>query len=160
MMRIPQTLAAWEHTYTPDWRFDTANFSVIFYADDEDQHPADHFSCSKDIAFAESGNDGAWFCAVVAVYGSDENLIAYDTLGGCSYGSVREFYSSHRWQYSRRQRKWITDPKSRAWKALEARRPRRSDGTRADGHYFPDMIRAAVAEAKQQIALAREGFVA
>lgn len=156
-MKIPKTLDAWEYTYNADWRFDTANFSVIFYADEEDMMPEDCFQFPEDIAFARSGNDGAWFCAVVAIYGPDEQLLAYDTLGGCSYGSVREFYSSHRWQYSRRQRRWITDPKSRAWKACEARRPRRSDGSRADGGYFTDMVRTAVREAKQKIALRREG---
>jgi hypothetical protein len=157
MMRIPQTIDAWETIYSPDWRFDTANFSVIFYADDEELDPHDSFDCEKDVEFAQSGNDGAWFCAVVAVYGPDGQLIAWDTLGGCSYNSVREFYSAHRWQYSRRQRRWITDPKSRAWKACEARRPRRADGSRMDGHYFPSMVREAVRAAKHAVALAQNG---
>jgi tRNA A37 N6-isopentenylltransferase MiaA len=73
------------------------------------------------------------------------------SLGGCSYNSFKEFYSSHRWQYSRRQRQWIKDPKSRAWKACEARRPRRADGSRMDGQYFPSMVREAVGAARDTI---------
>lgn len=156
-MTIPKTLSAWETTYNPDWRFDTANYSVIFYADDEDMVPEDSFEFPDDIERAKSGNLHDWFCAVVAVYGPDGSLLAYNTLGGCSYGSIREFHSAHRWQYSRKQRRWITDPKSRAWKACETRRPRLPNGSRADGHYFPDMVRQAIREARQQVALTREG---
>lgn len=134
--------------YNALWQFRTANYSIALFAEEEDLNPADSFCDPRDIAFASDGNPAHWFRAVVAVYGPTGELIGSDYLGGCSYGSFREFYSAHRWQYSRRQRKWITDPKSRAWKACEARRPRREDGTRADGHYFPQMVRAAISEAK------------
>jgi hypothetical protein len=127
-MKIPQTLDAWEYKYTPDWRFDTDNFSVIFYADDEDMAPED---------------DGTWFCAVVAVYGPDEKLLAYDTLGGCSYDSVREFYTSHR----------DRDPMNRNCSIMRA-----AHGQNVSiCHYFPDMVRTAVREAKHKIELARAG---
>lgn len=130
------------------WQFNTANYSIAFFAEPEDLDPSDSFSDPRDIEFANDGDPAHWFCAVVAVYGPDGSRVAFDTLGGCSYGSFREFYSAHRWQYSRNQGKWITDPKSRAWKACEARRPRREDGSRMDGHYFPQMVRAALNEAR------------
>lgn len=143
MMNIPKTLDAWETEFNPDWRFDTANFTVIFYADDEDLAPEDSFEFAEDIDRARSGNLHDWFRAVVAVYGPDEKLIAYDTLGGCSYDSLREFYTSHR----------DRDPMNRNCSLMRAERGENM----VICHYFPDMVREAVREAKQQIALAREG---
>jgi hypothetical protein len=130
------------------WQFHTANYSIALFAEHEDVNPSDSFDNPKDVEFASDGDPAHWFCAVVCVYGPDGAVIGMDMLGGCSYHSFREFYSAHRWQYSRTQRKWITDPKSRAWKACEAQRPRRSDGSRMDGHYFPQMVRAALNEAR------------
>ena len=66
--------------------------------------------------------------------------IAWDTLGGCSYGSFREFYCAAVQPHA-------TQMDHRAWKACEARRPRRADGT-----YFTDMVRVAVAEARRHVA--------
>jgi hypothetical protein len=130
------------------WSFETARYTVAFFALDEDILPSDSFEFQRDIDFASTGDPAHWFCAAVGVYDEHGDLIGHDYLGGCSYNSFREFYSAHRWQYSRRQGKWITDPKSRAWKACEARRPRRPDGSRADGHCFPSMVRAAIRKAK------------
>lgn len=139
------------NAFMPDcalWQFATPRFRVVLFAEEEDISPADSFEREDDIAFASDGDPAHWFCATVAVYGPDGVIWGRDTLGGCSYTSFREFYSAHRWQYSRRAKRWITDPKSRAWKACEARRPRRPDGSRADGHYFPDMVREALREAR------------
>lgn len=144
---IPSTLAEFDRYSVAEWRFETERYAILFWAAEEYLDPA------------RSGNLHDWFCAVVAVYSTegDGELLGWDTLGGCSYGSLREFHAAHRWQYSRHQRKWITDPKSRAWKALEARRPRRTDGTRADGHDFPSMVREAVREARVKVATRSEG---
>ena len=133
------------------WRFDTARFTVALFAEDEDTPPKGHFCDPRDEAFASDGDPAHWFCAVVAIYDENGERIAHDVLGGCSYNSFREFYSAHRWQYSRRAKGWITDPKSRVWKACEARRPRRLDGSRMDGHYFPDMVRTAIGEARAHL---------
>lgn len=136
------------------WEFHTHRYAIAFFALEEDMSPRDSFSDERDIAFASDGDPAHWFCAAVVVYRQDEPEgdfieVGSDILGGCSYGSFREFYSAHRWQYSRRQGKWITDPKSRAWKSCEARRPRRPDGSRMDGHYFPGMVREAIREARE-----------
>ncbi len=129
------------------WQFCTPRFRVVLFAEPEDMDPADSFSDERDIEAVRLGAV-EWFSATVIVYGPDGEVWGRDDLGGCAYKSLREFYSSHRWQYSRRQDRWITDPKSRAWKACEARRPRRADGSRMDGGYFTDMVRTALGEAR------------
>ena len=141
------------------WRFDTARYTVAFWAEAEDSAPEDSFCDQRDVEYASNGDPAHWFCAFVGIFDEDGECIGSDALGGCSYGSFREFYSAHRWQYSRNQRKWITDPRSRAWKACEARRPRRNDGSRMDGHYFPDMVRQAIADARTTLGMHRDGGV-
>lgn len=139
------------------WQFNTARYTIAFWAEPEDMAPEDSFCDERDIAYAREDDPAHWFCAFIGVFDEDGECLGHDCLGGCSYGSFREFYSVHRWQYSRRQRRWITDPRSRAWKACEVRRPRREDGSRMDGHYFPQMVREAVREARHAVALASEG---
>lgn len=78
------------------WRFDTARLSVTFHATEEDLAPEDSFQFPEDVAFARSGDPAAWFCAWVVVWDEDGRPVAWDTLGGCSYNSFREFYASHR----------------------------------------------------------------
>lgn len=141
------------------WRFDTARYTVAFWAEEEDLAPEDRFRDERDIEYARSGDPAHWFCAFVGVFDEDGVCLGHDCLGGCSYGSFREFFSAHRWQYSRRQGKWITDPRSRAWKACEACRPRREDGSRADGHCFPGMVREAISEARLTLGMNRDGDV-
>ena len=133
------------------WRFDTARYTIAFWAENEDLAPEDCFCDERDIAYAREDDPAHWFCAFVGVFDENGECLGYDCLGGCSYGSFREFYSAHRWQYSRRQHQWITDPRSRAWKACNARR-RGQNGT-----YFTDMVREAVREARVAVALASEG---
>lgn len=135
------------------WEFKTARFAVLFWAEEEDSAPQDHFTNKRDIKFAHQGG-AHWFCAFVGVFNLDTgDCVAWDCLGGCSYGSFREFYSSHRWQYSRNQKKWITDNKSPAWKACEAKRPRDANGRRQDGGYFNDMVHEAITSARAKLGL-------
>lgn len=157
MNSLPKRIDPDTYTDFALWRFDTAKYTILLVALWECDNPADHFDDSRDIDYANSGEAAHWFCAAVGVYDRDGDLVGSDYLGGCSYGSFAEFYSAHRWQYSRRQKQWIKDPKSRAWKACEARRPRRADGSRADGHYFPDMVRQAIREARNSVAMASQG---
>lgn len=158
MMTIPKTINPESSTIDSAlWEFRTARYTIALFALDEDMHPSQSFTDERDIAFACDGDPAHWFCAAVAVYDSEGDEIATDYLGGCSYGSFREFYSAHRWQYSRRQRRWITDPKSRAWKACERLRPRRANGTRVAGSYFTDMVREAIREARLHVAHESEG---
>src|SRR5215469_10050134 len=78
------------------WQFKTAKFTVAFWAEDEDLNPADRFCDEQDIEFASDGDPAHWFCAFVGVFDADGRAVAHDCLGGCSYNSFREFYTSHR----------------------------------------------------------------
>lgn len=133
------------------WQFSTQRYTVALFALDEDRSPEDSFCDDRDVAFASDGDPAHWFCAAVGVYDEHGDLIARDYLGGCSYNSFCEFYSAHRWQFSRRQNKWITDPRSRAWKACNAARKGQN------GTYFTDMVCEAIREARLAVALASEG---
>jgi hypothetical protein len=147
---MPRTLSQLDRSHDILWRFDTAQYTVAFWAEPEDMSPEDHFCDERDIAFAREDDPAHWFCAFVGVFKGENDdtaeLIGYDCLGGCSYNSFREFYSSHRWYYSRRQQRMITDNKSRAWKTLDA--TARKTG-RKSGSYFCDMVRQAIREARQ-----------
>lgn len=119
------------------WQFDTANFRVICHAEADDMRPEDAFEQPEDVAFALEENPAHWFCAFVSVwFGDDENnliCLAHDVLGGCSYRSFEEFVSSHR----------SPDPENRNTLAMKANK-------RVICHYFPDMVRQAIAAARAE----------
>jgi hypothetical protein len=122
------------------WQFHTERYSVAFFAEEEDIDPADSFEFDDDIAFAREDDPAHWFCAVVVVYGPDGKQIGSDVLGGCSYNSFREFYSSHR----------DRDPANRNTLAMKA-------SNRAICHYFPDMVRQAISDARATLGMDRDG---
>lgn len=76
------------------WEFNTANFRVTLEIEPEDMAPEDSFQFQEDIDAVRNG-DVEWFCAIVAVYYKGRK-IAWDSLGGCAYRSVEDFYTSHR----------------------------------------------------------------
>jgi hypothetical protein len=129
-----------EHKYGVLWQFDTARYTVAFWAEDEDMDPADGFTDQRDIEFASTGDPAHWFCAFVGVFNAKGTCLGYDVLGGCSYNSFEEFYSSHRWRYSRRQKRFVKDPRSRAWK---------TNGRAYCSTYFVSMVHRAIREARQ-----------
>jgi|SRR6185312_2272160 len=121
------------------WTFETARFAVEFHAEPEDLDPADSFEFPEDIEFATSGDPEHWFGA--AVYVRDKatgEIIGRDYLGACSYNSFLEFYTSHRGK----------DPENRNILAMKARNT-------VICHYFPDMVRQAIADARRSVARAR-----
>lgn len=117
------------------YRFETARFAVICRAEPEDCPPGDSFEFADDIAFATSGEPAAWFCAIVDVRDKEDGLLlGRDVLGCCSYRSFEEFVTSHR----------DSDAANRNTLALKAQK-------RAVCHYFPDMIREALHNAREAI---------
>ena len=111
------------------WSFETERFRVEFHAEQEDLDPADSFEREDDIAFAREDDPAHWFCAAVYVRLKDTGeIIGRDYLGGCSYNSFREFYTSHRQE------------------------PRNTLASKASGvvsvTYFPSMVREACKEAR------------
>ena len=116
------------------WEFRTARYAIALFAEEEDLNPRDSFEFEEDIAFASDGDPAHWFCAIVAIYDQNGDKIAWDVLGGCSYRSFREFYSSHR----------DRDPMNRNCSIMRAKQGQNVSIC----HYFPDMVRAAVSEAR------------
>lgn len=123
------------------WEFCTANFRVRLEIEPEDMDPADSFDCEEDVEAVRSGAV-EWFCASVRVYFQGRE-IARDSLGGCAYNSVREFYTSHRTSEPDGRNCSIQTPAGRAYSV---------------GHYFPSMVAEATAEARKAFRREREKF--
>ena len=117
------------------WQFETQRFRIALEIESEDMDPADSFCFDEDIAAVRNG-DVEWFCAIVAVY-LDGNRVAWDSLGGCAYRTIREFYTSHR----------DGDPMNRNCEAMRAKH----GGNVCICHYFPDMVRQAVRDARKAL---------
>lgn len=126
------------------WSFETARLFVGFYAEPEDMDPADSFEFPEDIKAVRNG-DVEWFCAAVRVYLKGEDgayctdwrEIGADYLGGCAYHSVHDFYTSHR----------DADPMNRNCSVMRAARGENVSIC----HYFPDMVKQALDDARATI---------
>ena len=117
--------------YETAWQFKTARFTIALEIAPEEMDPADSFQFDDDIEAVRNG-DIAWFVARVSVYLDGERL-ASDTLGGCAYKTIREFYTAHR----------DLDPANR--NTIETLK------THTICHYFPSMVREAVSQARHVI---------
>jgi hypothetical protein len=120
------------------WTFETARFLVEFTAEPEDMDPADSFQFDDDIAFARQDEPAHWFRAKVAVYLKGESSwqdleIGTDYLSACSYNSSEEFVTGHR------------DPDA-------SHRNCSLYPGRIVCHYFPSMVREAIADARRNLA--------
>ena len=114
------------------WSFETARFVVVLYAEPEDMDPADSFEFADDIAFARTGDFAHWFCAVVEIEDkATGEILGRDTLGGCSYNSLAEF-----WQYH-----FAAPAECRNTLARKAKGIYTCD-------YFPSLVREAISEAR------------
>lgn len=114
------------------WSFETARLKVALEIEPEDMDPADSFEFPEDIEAVRSG-EVAWFQASVVVY-VDGLEVGRDSLGGCAYKTVEEFYQSHR----------DPDPANRNTLAMKARHT-------SIGHYFPEMVSIALDEARKTL---------
>ena len=129
------------------WSFETARFRVALEISPEEMDPADSFEFDDDIEAVRSGAV-EWFCATVTVYfidreNDDLREIGFDTLGGCAYKTVREFYTSHR----------DKDPMNRNCSLMRAAHAKEHEGRAVViCHYFPDMVRQAIHDARRHLA--------
>ena len=119
------------------WQFETRRFRVALEIEPEDMDPADSFEFQEDIDAIRNG-DVEWFQAMVAVYykpnrGPDIR-IGFDTLGACAYKTLCEFYTSHH----------DPDPMNRNCSIMRAK-----GGNYTICHYFPSMVREAIAQARR-----------
>lgn len=117
------------------WTFETANYKIALEIAPEEMDPADQFSEEADIEAIRCGRV-AWFCARVSVY-KNGHRVGCDTLGGCAYYKVSDFYTDHR----------DSDPLNRNCSIM---RKARGDNV-SICHYFPSMISEAIADARKTI---------
>lgn len=126
------------------WTHETARFLVALSIEPEDDlDPADSFEFPEDIAAVRNG-DVEWFRACVTVYGPEGEVLGSDSLGGCAYKTVREFYTAHR----------DPDAMNRNSSIMRAKQGQNV----AICHYFPDMVRIAIKAAREQIAKRAEAY--
>lgn len=118
------------------WQFETERFRIALEISPEDMDPADSFEFEDDVEAVRNG-EVEWFCATVSVY-LDDVRIAWDSLGGCAYRTVREFYTSHR----------DPDAMNRNCSAMRAVR----GANVSICHYFPGMVSEAIGEARKYLA--------
>lgn len=118
------------------WEFNTAKFCVKLQIEPEEMDPADSFQFDEDIEAVRNGSV-EWFCASVVVE-LDGREIGRDSLGGCAYTTVREFYEAHR----------DSDAMNRNCSVMRAVK----GNNVLMCHYFPDMVRIAISEARKTLA--------
>lgn len=118
------------------WSFETENFTVRLVAYPEQADPADSFELEEDIEAVRNG-DVEWFAACVEVLDKYGNQLGADYLGTCAYRTFEEFYTSHR----------DPDPMNRNSSIMRASHP--AGPSVSVCHYFPDMVRIAIAEARK-----------
>jgi hypothetical protein len=118
------------------WEFKTTNFTVrALIAPDDDLD----LSWDDGGETAENLNSGLWEAFETEVTVSFRGAeIGADYLGGSIYEKPSEFFTDHR----------SPDPMNRNCSIMRAAR---GDKT-SIGHYFPDMVRNAISEARKALA--------
>ena len=125
------------------WTHKTNRFTVAFRVEPETMDPADSFQFDEGIESVRSGSV-EWFIAIVEVYGTDNELLGSDYLGGCAYKTIREFISQHR----------DRDAMNRNSSIMRAARGQNT----VICHYFPDMVKQAIADARLTIAKRSDSY--
>lgn len=127
------------------WRFETERFAVVARVEPECMDPTDQFDDVRDVEAIRSG-EVEWFQVMVTVETHDGRVLGRDSLGGCAYTTVAEFFNGHR----------DPDPMNRNCSLMRAKR-----GDITICHYFPSMVAEAVADARRMLGdLADVGAVA
>jgi hypothetical protein len=119
------------------FRFETANF--IVRATIEPDSDLD-LSWDEDGSVTDALDRGLFqsFCTVVTVSTKDGIELGRDILGGSIYEKPAEFFSDYR----------SADPMNRNCSAMREA----NGGNVVIGHYFPDMVRNAISEARKRLA--------
>jgi hypothetical protein len=117
------------------WTFKTARFTVALELSECQDDPADSFDDQRDVDAIRNGLV-EWFDAQVSVY-LDKQCVGSDSLGGCSYTTMNEFWTAHR----------DPDPLNRNSSIMRA--------AKGDNvcicHYFPSMVQQALTAARKNI---------
>lgn len=124
------------------WQFRTAQFTVTLRAEGEWDLDLSWDETGEVTAKLESGEYVA-FCAHVSVTWRGYE-VGTDYLGQCIYADPADFATDHR----------DRDPMNRNCSIMRAAR-----GPVSICHYFPDMVRQAVAEARKTVMEMRTPYI-
>jgi hypothetical protein len=120
---------------TKAWEFRTEQFHIVAYIELEDDTDLSWDDTGEVREKLESGEYEAFGTEVIVYWRGNE--IAADYLGGSIYANPRDFFREHR----------SDDPMNRNCSIMRA-----ANGENcAICHYFPDMVRQVVAEARQAL---------
>jgi hypothetical protein len=119
----------------PDWTFKTRHFKITATTEFNAQPD---LSWDEDGSIAEALDSGELYCfdTIVRVYYRGTE-VAWQYLGESIYADSRDFFTGHR----------DRDPMNRNCTIMRAAR-----GDILIGHYFPDMVREAIREARAHFA--------
>ena len=118
------------------WSFETDKYTIELAVAPEDTDPIGEFHSQEDIDAINSGTI-EWFHARASV-SKNGKMIGSDYLGGCAYKTIQEFLTGHR------------DPDPLNRNCAEMREARGANTVIC--HYFPDMIRQAISDARLTLA--------
>lgn len=121
--------------YAIVWQFNTRNFNIKLLVADCMEDPAGQFD-DEQMADIQTGRV-AYFDAIVSVGWRDGTELGFDSLGSCAYANVQEFFTSHH----------DADPMNRNCSVMRAVRGENV----VICHYFPDMVRQAIADARKRV---------
>lgn len=119
------------------WRFKTKRFTIFLELERERKYKYEGDDPDGETQARIDNGEFVAFSATVQIYLDDsDNEIASNSLYGCIYdaGRVYEFVTDH----------WNSPPEYRNTLAMKAQ-------NKVICHYFPDMVREAVAEARSYI---------
>ena len=125
------------------WRFETRNFTMLCEVTPEQCDPIGHFDDDGETVARIDAGELEWFETRVIVLlragpSSEQMIIGADYLGACCYEKPSDFVTGHR----------DPDPMARNCAAMRA-----INGENAViCHYFPDMVRTALSEARTTLA--------
>ena len=128
--------------WSTEWSFTTNRFTVTLDIHPCEDDPEDFFEFEEDVEAIRSG-DVLWFDARVRVYGLD-TILAEEHLCGNSYDTIEDFLTGHR----------DADPMNRNCSLMRAEK---GDNV-CICHYFPDMIRCAISDARNTFATLKKTY--
>jgi hypothetical protein len=127
---------------TEMYRFETASYLVRATIEPDDDVDLSFDETSETRDNLESGEWQA-FCTMVTVEHKETGVVlGKDTLCGSIYDKPADFFSSHR----------SPDPMNRNCSMMRAARGDNS----VICHYFPDMVRGAISDARKTLELTRK----
>jgi hypothetical protein len=129
------------------WTFKTARFTVILHIEEDYSYQYDGDDPDGETQAALDAGDCIAFDSIVRVFMNTKRgpvELGADSLGGSVYdaGKAAEFWTAHR----------DPNPMGRNCSIMRAWHKAKTDHETSICHYFPEMVRTAIAEARKTLA--------